>query len=86
MRELVNKAIHSPAKIRIGKKGLTENIINEVKRIIEKDRVIKIKCLKVVPKEAIEAVAKNIAELTGSKVVELRGKTFILLKTNCIDE
>jgi len=86
MRALINKVIHAPAKIRIGKKGLTENIITEIQHIIKKDQVIKVKCLKVVPKESIPAIANNIAELTDSKVVEIRGKTFILIKSTKSEE
>jgi RNA-binding protein len=81
MRASVDKIRHEPAKLRIGKKGITEGIVSEVNAILTKDRVIKIKCLKVVPSEGIRAIAENIAELTNSKVIEVRGKTFILEST-----
>ena len=71
---------HEPAKIRIGKKGLTEGIINEVNNLLKKNVFLKIKCLKTIPKESINPIAVNIAKITKSEVVEVRGKTFILKK------
>ncbi len=76
----LNEIRREQAKIRIGKKGLTENIITEVKRFLDKNPAVKIKCLKTVPKEKITPIAENIANLTNSQIIEIRGKTFILLK------
>lgn len=80
MNKVLDDIRHSPAKIRIGKKGLTETIIMEVEKILRRDKATKIKCLNSVPSEAIKAIADNIAKLTNSKVIEIRGKTFILFK------
>jgi len=80
LNQLLNRIRHEPPKIRIGKKGLTENIIKEVSNLLDKDRALKVRCLKVIPKEIIEPIAENIAKLTESEVVEIRGKTFILMK------
>jgi RNA-binding protein len=74
----IDKIRHEPPKIRIGKRGITENIIQEIKNVLKKDKVLKIKCLQVVPSESIKAIAENISRLTNSKVVEIRGKTIIL--------
>jgi len=78
MRTNIDKIRHEPAKIRIGKRGITEGMITEVETILKKDKLVKIKCLKIVPTEGIKAIAENIAKLTQSKIVEIRGKTFIL--------
>ncbi|MHA1953189.1 MAG: YhbY family RNA-binding protein [Candidatus Heimdallarchaeaceae archaeon] len=78
MKTNIDRIRHEPAKIRIGKRGITEGIISEVEVILKKDQVVKIKCLKIVPTEGIRAIADNIANLTHSNVVEIRGKTFIL--------
>lgn len=78
MKELIDKVRHDPPKIRIGKKGITENIIKEIKSLLKIDKTIKIKCLHVIPKESIEAIAQNIVKLTNSNIIELRGKTIIL--------
>ncbi|MHA1687655.1 MAG: YhbY family RNA-binding protein [Candidatus Heimdallarchaeaceae archaeon] len=81
MKKDITKVLHEAAKIRIGKKGLTEAIIVEVEKLLKKDGAIKIKCLKTIPKESIPFIAKNIADLTESQVVDIRGKTFVLYKS-----
>ncbi|OLS31471.1 MAG: hypothetical protein HeimAB125_16170 [Candidatus Heimdallarchaeota archaeon AB_125] len=74
----IDKIRHESPKIRIGKRGITENVIHEIKNVLKKDRALKIKCLQVVPSESIRAIAANISKLTDSRVVEIRGKTIIL--------
>ena len=80
MKEAINRIRHEPPKIRLGKKGITEGIVGEVEVILKRDQIVKIKCLKIIPNEAIQAIAENIAKLTKSNIVEIRGKTFILIK------
>jgi len=74
----INKIRHEPPKIRIGKNGITENVIHEIKNVLKKDKALKIKCLQVIPSESIKAIAENISKLTESRVIEIRGKTIIL--------
>ena len=78
MKEIINRIRQEPPKIRIGKKGITEGVIQEVQILLKKDKIIKIKCLQSIPTESTKAIAKNISELTNSKIIEIRGKTFIL--------
>lgn len=78
MKTNIDRTRHEPAKIRIGKRGITEGIISEVEAVLKKDQVVKIKCLKIVPTVGIRAIADNIANLTHCDVIEIRGKTFIL--------
>ena len=78
MNNNIDKIRHEPPKIRIGKRGITENIVQEITNILKRDKTLKIKCLQVVPSESIRAIAENISKLTKSKIVEIRGKTIIL--------
>lgn len=78
MNNTINKIRHEPSKMRIGKKGITENIIHEIENVLKRDKIIKIKCLQVVPSESVEDIAENISKLTNSRIVEIRGKTIIL--------
>ncbi len=80
MNDEISKIRQESAKIRIGKNGITENIVVEVENILKKNNLIKVKCLKVIPNENTRLIAENIAKLTKSKIVEIRGKTFILEK------
>ncbi len=78
MKDIINRIRHEPPKIRIGKNGITEGIIREVQNVLKKDKVVKIKCLKVIPTSVAKDIGKNISDLTNSKVIEIRGKTIIL--------
>lgn len=80
MKDSIDKIRHEPPKIRIGKNGITEGIVQEVSMILRRDKIVKIKCLKAVPNEATKAIAENIAKLTKSTIVDVRGKTFILIR------
>ncbi len=78
--ELIRKARASHPAIRIGKNGVTDGLINEVKRRLKQDCVVKVK---VATEDNVEEVAKNIAEMVGAKLIETRGFTFILAKDDC---
>lgn len=79
MKDSIDKIRHEPPKIRIGKNGITEGIVQEINMLLRRDKIVKIKCLKSVPSEATKAISENIAKLTKSTIVEVRGKTFILI-------
>ena len=78
MKDIINKVRLESPKVRIGKNGITEGILREVRNVLKKDKVVKIKCLKVIPTDVARDIGKNIAELTNSEVVDVRGKTIIL--------
>lgn len=80
MKDSIDKIRHEPPKIRIGKNGITEGIVQEVSMILKRDKIVKIKCLRAVPNIATKAIAENIAKLTKSTIVDVRGKTFILIR------
>jgi len=67
--------------VRIGKKGITEGLIEEIKRNLEKHKIVKVKILKSY-RETIEKsrqeLADTIAKLVNAKVVEIRGYTLTL--------
>lgn len=79
-RDLINKVRHGTPHIRIGKRGLSENLISDVSALLTKYSAIKIKCLKSIPSKSVEPIADNLAKLTNGKVIETRGKTIILFK------
>lgn len=82
MKDIINRVRQEPPKVRIGKNGITEGIIQEVQNVLEKDKVIKIKCLKIIPTEVARDIGKNIAQLTKSEIVDIRGKTILLALKN----
>ena len=74
-----------PVDIRIGKKGITETLINEVKIRLKRKKVVKLKFLaaflnsidenkKRIIKEALELITK----FSNSEVIDVRGNTAII--------
>jgi len=70
-------------EFRIGKKGITQGVIGEIKRRIEKEGEVKVRINKNLLSQGVERkdTAKMVAELCSAELVEVRGFTFILRKS-----
>jgi len=69
--------------IRIGKKGLSDNLILEVKKSFKNNKIVKIRLLKSFPiesKGALTELARIISQKTGSEVIQIIGNSFSLYK------
>ncbi len=69
--------------IRIGKKGLSDNLILEVKKSFRKNKIVKIRLLKSFPvesKDALAEIARIISQKTSSEVIQIIGNSFSLYK------
>jgi RNA-binding protein YhbY len=63
----------------LGKKGITDEFIDHVVKLLKRYKIIKIKALKsIATKSNIQQIAKEISELTDSRVLDVRGKMIIL--------
>ncbi|RLE85653.1 MAG: RNA-binding protein [Thermoprotei archaeon] len=73
-----------PVIIRIGKKGITNSLLNELKEVLKKRKIVKVKLLRNF-RETYEIDRWKVADLLskklGAKVVEIRGFTIILRQT-----
>ena len=69
------------ATVRIGKGGVSQQILDEIDRRLEKNEIVKVKILKsaLTGKKAKE-LALEVAEKTEASLVEVRGHTFILYR------
>ncbi len=72
------------AQIIIGKNGLTEELLDTIKKKLNKDKILKIKLLKTVPD--LDSIGrKNFAEIVAEQVranlIEIRGYNLILQKS-----
>jgi len=89
VKGLIKEVRHSSADVRIGKAGVSERVVNEVKRRLKEKGVIKVKmlksALKVEGRNRFE-IAKEVAEKVGAKLVEVRGRTFILLLPEVVEK
>ena len=74
-----------PADVNIGKKGIYDGIINEIKRRLEYKPILKIRVLKnIIKQQNINRfkVAETIAKLTNTILLEVRGNTFVICKSD----
>lgn len=63
----------------IGKQGISESVISEIKEQLKNQKVIKVKILRSAKEEMNRReIAENVAKSVGGKIVELRGNTFVL--------
>ena len=79
--ELRGQAARLEASTHVGKNGITPSLVEEVKRQLKDNKLVKVKLLK----SAIEAVpreelGKELAERTGAELIEVKGNTVVLFK------
>lgn len=72
------------ATVRVGRSGLTESIVKETKKQLNKKKLIKIKILNSVSKEKtrdeVEKMIMGLARKTCSKLIHKVGFTAVLYK------
>ena len=67
--------------IRIGKNGLTDNVVEEIKNHLKKRKMVKVKMLKsFLEDKDKKLLAKEIAEKTNSTIVDSAGFAVVLRK------
>ena len=68
------------ATVQIGKDGITEGVINEIKAQLKKRKIIKIKFLQNSDRDNFREKIKNLAERSDADILEIRGFTAVLKK------
>lgn len=63
----------------VGKEGITEKVLDEISRQLDKHKLVKVKLLPAVEKDRKEA-AQELADKSSSVLVEIRGRTVLLAK------
>jgi len=76
-KELIKKGSELDPTIHVGKEGLSEGIIEEVKAQVKRSKLIKVRVLPSADQDKDE-VAEELAQRTGARVVETRGFTVLL--------
>jgi len=65
----------------IGKNQVSQEVLKEIGKQLEKKEMVKIKILKsALQEDEAKGIASKIAEQTGATLVEVRGHTFMLYK------
>lgn len=65
--------------VQIGKKGITEGMIEEVNRHFEDRDLVKIRSLRNNPVQSVDEVASKLEDKTDGTVVETRGNTILMI-------
>ncbi|RBQ22839.1 hypothetical protein ALNOE001_14090 [Candidatus Methanobinarius endosymbioticus] len=79
-KEIMNKALNSMT-INIGKVGINDNVIEEIKRQLKANEIVKLRFAKNIANDK-EAYITSITEKTRSKLVDLRGNVAVIYKKN----
>ena len=81
LHELKAEASQLKPVMNIGKNGITETVVGEIKKHLKADHLIKIKMLKCSREEKDTiAIAEELSQATASEVVEIRGNNVVLYK------
>ncbi|TDT69761.1 RNA-binding protein [Hypnocyclicus thermotrophus] len=72
------------AVVRIGKDGLTDNIIENIENAIRVKELIKVKALQnaELSKQELREIAEKISKKSEIEIVDIIGKTIIFFKEN----
>jgi len=68
--------------INIGKNGLTEQVVEEIKRRLKREKVVKVRVLRNSPLREMDRrrMAETIAEAVQAELCSVRGFTILLAK------
>ena len=77
-KELMNRSL-SAITINIGKSGVKESVIDEIKRQLKDREVVKIRFSRSMAMEK-KSYINSILDKTNSKLVDLRGNVAVLFK------
>lgn len=80
-RRIKRRLSEEKPTIQIGKNGVSQKLVKEIEKQLEKKKMVKIKILQSALKEkGAREIASKIAEQTEASLVEVRGHTFMLYK------
>jgi len=79
MRELKGKAQSLAPTVHIGKDGITDPVAEELRKQLEKNRLVKVRLLQSFEEPRDEA-GEKLAKVSGSTLVEVRGRTVVLAR------
>lgn len=84
-KELVKMGSEIDPTVHVGKEGLTDGIVLEVKAQLKRAKLVKVRVLPAASQDKDE-LAEELASRTGAKVVETRGFTVLLSEASLFDD
>jgi RNA-binding protein len=83
VKKRVREAHHKSPDVIIGKNGITEGVIGEIKTRLERSEIVKVKVLKTgLDAEGVDRreIARRVSDLVEARLMGVRGRTFVLYK------
>ena len=77
-KEMMNRAL-SAMTINIGKNGVNDNVIEEIKRQIEANEIVKLKFAKNIARDKDKYI-DDIVTQTKAKLIDVRGHVAVIYK------
>ena len=77
-KEMMNRALNAMT-INIGKSGVNDNVIEEIKRQLEANEIVKLKFAKNIAKDKDKYIDEIISK-TRAKLVDVRGHVAVIYK------
>ena len=79
LKEKKKVAVNLDATIRMGKSGVTQALIDEIKDQIKRKDAVKVKLLGT-KREETKQIASDLAERCNAELIDVRGNTVVLWK------
>jgi RNA-binding protein len=80
-RHVRHKLKEEKPTVWVGKDGFTPQLLGEIEKQLEKNKMLKIRILKsALQQETAQTIASKAAEQAGAALVEVRGHVFILYR------
>ena len=77
-KELMNRALDAMT-INIGKSGVNDNVIEEIKRQLENNEIVKLKFAKNIAKDKDKYIDEIVSK-TRAKLIDVRGHVAVIYK------
>lgn len=77
-KEIMNEA-RSAMTINVGKAGVNDNVIEEIKRQLKSNQIVKLRFAKSIARNKDDLIS-NIVENTRSELIDVRGNVAVIYK------
>ena len=77
-KEMMNRALNAMT-INIGKGGVNDNVVEEIKRQLKANEIVKLKFAKNIAKDKDDYIA-DIVSKTRAKLIDVRGHVAVIYK------
>ncbi len=78
--KLRSEASHIKPLINIGKNGITDSVLDELKKQLKERHLVKIKVLRSAKESGIAEIAQELSDLTKATIIDTRGNSLVLYK------